>query len=98
MAAAFALTTVGASQAEESVAKRQAKQKERIAKGAKRGQLTKREANRLKRQQTRIQQAKKKAQADGKLTPAEKARLARKQDKAGGNISSARHNDQIRGN
>lgn len=75
---------------------RQARQTTRIAKGVKTGQLTKKEAADLAAQQARIQAKKKKAKADGVVTPAEKRRLDRAQDRASRNIYRKKHNGRTR--
>ena len=94
MAAGFALISASPSWAEEPVTKSQAKRQEKLTKSTKSGQLKKRQANRLKRQQQRLETAKKKAQADGKLAPAEKARLERKQNKVAGQTARIKRNDK----
>ncbi len=94
LGAAFALITGSSSWAEEPVAKQQAKQEKKVVKSAKTSQLKKRQANRQKRQQQKVETAKKKTQADGKVTPAEKARLERKQNKVAGQTARIKRNDK----
>ena len=60
------------------VTKRQLKQQGRIEQGVKSGELTGGETRRLEREQGKIQADKAKAKSDGVVTPAERAKLARR--------------------
>lgn len=71
---------------------REAKQQARIAQGAASGTLTAREAQRLEREQGRINQAEANAKADGTVTKHERRRLHRMQDAASKDIHHAKHN------
>lgn len=74
------------------VGNRQTRQQERIAQGVQSGEISKREFVSIQREQRHIQRAKKHALSDGKLTPAERIRLERKQNRASHHIYRAKHN------
>jgi hypothetical protein len=76
--------------------KRQVKQNKRIYHGAKSGQLTRREARQLHRQQRHIQRTKKRMKRDGTFSPRERRRLNRKQNRANRNIYRKKHNARRR--
>lgn len=76
--------------------KRQVNQQARIHQGVKSGELTKGEATRLEAQQVKINRDKKKAKADGVVTPRERAKLAREQNRASKNIYVKKHNKKNR--
>ncbi len=71
---------------------RQKIQQRRIWQGVRSGQLTAWEFVRLEREQRRIQAMKRRAWADGVLTPAERVRLEWRQDVASHHIYRAKHN------
>ena len=73
---------------------RQAHQQARIELGVRSGELTGREANRLERQQARINNTEQRmrAQNGGYLRPGQKARLEARQDRASANIYRKKHN------
>ncbi len=76
---------------------RQAHQRARIHDGVKNGDLLPREARRLAIEQRHIQKTKKRMRADdGKLDPAERARLDKMQDRASRHIFRAKHNGRAR--
>ncbi|PHN06857.1 hypothetical protein CRP01_10580 [Flavilitoribacter nigricans DSM 23189 = NBRC 102662] len=75
------------------VADRQVNQQKRIIKGAKDGEVSKKEAVRLERQQKRINRSKKRAKADGEVTKKERAKLHARQNKASRNIKRAKKNN-----
>lgn len=75
---------------------RQANQEKRIDSGLASGQLTKREARRLERQQNAINKAEDKAKADGVVTAKERGRLHHAQDHASRNIARQKHDRQQR--
>ena len=77
-------------------AHRQVKQNKRIFHGAKSGQLTRREARRLHREQRHIQRTKRRMKRDGVITPRERRRLNRKQNRANRHIYRAKHNRRRR--
>lgn len=73
---------------------RQAAQQRRINQGVASGELTRREAERLQREQARIRKAEDKALADGRLTRGERATIEHMQDKASAHISAEKHDRQ----
>ncbi len=74
------------------VTDRQVNQQKRILKGAKAGEVNKKEAIKLEKQQRRINRSKKRAKADGEVTKKEKAKLHARQNKASRNIKRAKNN------
>ncbi len=74
------------------VTKRQAHQQQRIKQGVKSGELTKGETARLEAQQGKIAVDKAKAKSDGVVTPGERAKLKREQNRANKNIYRKKHN------
>jgi len=74
---------------------RQVNQQARIEQGVKSGQLTLGETRRLEKQQGKIQADKLYAKSDGVVTPAERAKLHREQDRASANIYRLKHNDRV---
>ena len=71
---------------------RQHAQRKRIAVGRHDGELTRREATYLHREQRHIHMSERRAEADGKVTRREKVRLERKQDRASRHVRRAKHN------
>jgi uncharacterized protein HemX len=97
MAAAILLVGLGAGLAlagtnDPVVQQREQNQEKRIIQGEKSGALTPREAGRLEAQQTKIKQDEARMKADGKVTPAEKRKLTRKQNRASCNIERQKNN------
>ncbi len=78
------------------VDKREDIQKERIKDGVKSGELTKAETKHLVKNQRHIKRTESKAKADGVVTPAERAKLDRKQDRASKRIVKQKHDKQER--
>ena len=78
------------------VDKRQKKQKTRIVKGVKNGELTKKETKKLAKQQVNIHRIEKKAKKDGTVTLKEKARIQKAQNKASKNIRRKKNNKKSR--
>ncbi len=76
------------------VRQRQANQQERIQEGRQNGELTKKETARLEGQQAKIQHDKKVAKSDGIVTPAERKKLNREQNRASRNINRQKHDAQ----
>ena len=96
--ATAALSTGGAAYAELGwVDDRQATQRERIRDGVASGELTRKEARKLRKQQRRINRMEDRFGADGHYTWREKRRLDRALDKASKRIYRGKHNDRIRG-
>jgi len=89
--AAIAQTT-----ATPGVTKRQVRQQERIKEGVKSGELTRRETRQLERQHAKIQVDKKVAKSDGVVTPAERQKLQKEQNRANRNIYRKKHNNRTR--
>lgn len=75
---------------------RQAQQQGRINQGVASGELTRREARQLRHQQQHIAHAEARAKADGVVTPGERAKLDRMQDRASRNIHRQKHDAQHR--
>lgn len=75
---------------------REAKQSARIQEGVQSGELTKREAAKLRANQRHIKRTEARAKADGVVTPAERAQLDRKQDKASKRILREKNDKQDR--
>ena len=73
---------------------RQRNQQARIGQGVKSGQLTAGETRHLEAQQAKIQHDKKAAKADGTVTPQEKAKLTREQNRASRTIYRDKHNNR----
>jgi hypothetical protein len=73
---------------------RQERQQQRIDQGVASGELNRREANRLERQQDRIQGMEEKAKADGMVTMQERKQLNRAQNRASRNIAREKHDRQ----
>lgn len=77
---------------------RQGVQQARIAHGVKSGELTKAERRVLKREQRHIRRTKKRAAADGVVTPREKAKIDRKQRRANRHIRRQKNDLDTRPN
>ncbi len=75
---------------------RQARQRARIHDGVESGQLTRREATRLRGEQRAIGRQERRASADGVVTPRERARINRNQNRASRHINAQRHDRQQR--
>ena len=73
---------------------RQANQEQRIDQGIASGQLNEREANRLNKQQDRIDNMENKAKADGVVTKKEQARIGAAQGRASRHIAREKHDAQ----
>jgi len=71
---------------------RQKSQRIRIHEGWKCGEITRREAMMLKKQQRQIHRSEFRANADGNVSARENVKLDRMQDKAGRNIRRAKNN------
>ena len=75
---------------------REQKQSARIRLGVRWGELTAAEAARLKGQQEKIKRDEAVAKSDGKVTPAERKKLAREQQRANRTIYRKKHNARDR--
>ncbi len=78
------------------VAKKQANQHARINEGVKSGELTKKEAAALRAREAKLQRDKKIAKSDGKVTPAERAKLNREANRNSKAIHNQKHDAQHR--
>ena len=76
------------------IKERQHNQQERIRQGIKSGELTRREAVRLEEQEAKIRVNEKFAKSDGKISPAERARLEKELTKTSENIYQQKHDNQ----
>ncbi|HRH01783.1 MAG TPA: hypothetical protein PLI68_13355 [Bacteroidia bacterium] len=75
---------------------KQEQQQKKIAQGVKNGELTPAEAEKLERQQRKIQHDKRMAKADGVVTPKERAKIHHEQKRAGKHIAKEKHDPQHR--
>lgn len=75
---------------------RQANQEQRIDQGIASGELTRREARRMNRQQNVVNRAEDRAKADGVVTAQEKARLTKAQNTTSKRIYRQKHDAQER--
>lgn len=75
---------------------RQKAQKERIKEGMKSGELTKPEAQKIVRQQKAVQKMEEKAKSDGVVTPKERARLQKAQQRTSKEIARQKNDRQKR--
>jgi hypothetical protein len=94
---AMALLMTGMAYAEAEtpvIDQRQANQEQRVDQGVVSGQLNKREANRLNRQQRHINKVEGKAKADGVVTKKERARINKAQNRASHQIAREKHDVQ----
>ncbi|MFK7926347.1 MAG: hypothetical protein AB8H47_30650 [Bacteroidia bacterium] len=78
------------------VTKTQVQQQKRIKQGVQTGELTRRETLELQRQQANVQRSKRKAKADGVVTPRERVIIKSKQQRASVNIARQKHDAQDR--
>ncbi|MEL6256130.1 MAG: hypothetical protein AAFR87_29260 [Bacteroidota bacterium] len=78
------------------VGKRQVKQQVRIKQGVRSGELTRKETKALRAQQRHINRTKKRAKADGVVTPAERKVISRKQNRASKSIRRQKNDAQSR--
>ena len=79
-----------------AIDKREHNQQERIKQGIKSGELTRREAVRLEEQEAKIRVNEKFANADGKITPAERERLETELNRTSQHIYDQKHDNQDR--
>lgn len=76
---------------------REVRQHQRIARGVRRGELSRGEAMALRRGQAHVAQLRRQAMRDGHMSAAERARIARAQDRLSGRIWHLKHNGRTRG-
>ena len=93
--ASFGAFAQGAVPATPRIDQREASQQARIDAGVASGQLSRREARRLEREQAQIHAAERQAKADGIVTPRERRQLERMQEQASVNIRAALHDDEV---
>lgn len=97
MATATLLLSAGLAQAGTPVVdQRQANQDARIDQGVASGELTAREARRLRAEQRHIQRVEHRAKADGVVTAGERAHLQHEQNQADRRIRRNKHDAQDR--
>lgn len=94
VAAALALPALAQTQSTPRIDARQERQEQRIERGEKSGQLTKKEAARLEKGQARVQKMEDKAVADGKVSAKERARIEKAQDRQSKKIYREKHDKQ----
>ncbi len=87
----LAVSAAASAQSTPNIDQRQANQSARIAKGEATGQISKREAARLKAGQAKVDGMKAAAKADGKVTRAERAAIQREQNKQSRRIARQKH-------
>jgi len=92
----FLAAATWAQNATPGVANRQVNQQQRIKEGVKSGELTRREAVRLERQQACVQHQKKAAKADGVVTRKERRQIHRSQNATSRNIAVQKNDAQSR--
>ncbi len=78
------------------ITKRQLNQRARIRQGVRSGELTKGEAARLRGKERKIQAEKKIAKSDGVVTPAERHRIKKQENKTSRDIYRLKHNKRER--
>jgi len=93
-ASGFASAKNTASSKTPVIHERQHNQQNRIRQGIKSGELTRREAVRLEEQEAKIRVNEKFAKSDGKISPAERARLEKELHKTSENIYQQKHDNQ----
>jgi len=96
VAATFALVGFTMPAFADGPAARQATQEARIHQGVKSGELTRKEARKLRRQQRHIRRMRRRAHKDGKVTRRERRRIRRAQNRANRNIRRKKHNAQTK--
>ncbi|MBX7219247.1 MAG: hypothetical protein K1Y36_04820 [Blastocatellia bacterium] len=79
------------------VDKRQKNQQQRINQGVQNGELTKREARHLEKHEAKLQAKETKAKSDGVVTPEERARLQKAENRNSRKIYRRKHNNNVRG-
>ncbi len=92
--ATFAVPVFAQSVSTPRIDQREANQQQRIDQGAQSGTLTQKEAARLEKGQTHVQNMENKATADGKVTAREKARIEHAQDVQSKRIYRQKHDRQ----
>lgn len=94
-AAVLSLSTLGVTAASaDQVDRIQAQQAQQIRRGIATGQITRNEARDLNAEQRRIAELERRVESDGRVTAAERARLASAQRDAGRHIAQESHDSQ----
>ena len=93
IAGSIALPVLAQSAATE--VQRNTNQQQRIEQGLQSGALSTKEAGKLEREQTQVDQMEKNALKDGALTPAESARIQSAQNKTSKSIAAQKHDAQV---
>jgi 2-methylaconitate cis-trans-isomerase PrpF len=100
LGATLAIATAGAfaqpATATPRVDQREANQQARINQGVASGELTRHETKKLEKEQAKIHRTEAKAKADGVVTPQERERLNKMQNKASQDIKNQKHDAQTR--
>lgn len=95
--AAFVMSiSIVASAQSPYINRRERNEQRRIHQGIRSGELTRREAARLRSQQARIRVAERYAKADGRFTRRERARINHRLNRASRNIHHQKHDSQDR--
>ena len=79
-----------------SIRERQRREQARIREGVRSGQLTRREAARLEREEAQIRRETLRARADGRITPRERARIVHRENVVSRQIYRQKHDRQHR--
>ncbi len=98
IAAALALFTASLASAHTGtprVDRRQAHQRTRIVQGVRSGELTPREARRLRAGQAHVGRMERRAKSDGVVTQRERVRMERAQDRQSRRIARLKHNGRV---
>jgi len=96
VATTFAFPGYALAQSTPRIDKREENQDERIEKGVRKGELTKKEARRLEKGQEHVGNLEEKALEDGKVTKREKKRIENAQDRQSERIHNQRHDEQTK--
>ena len=94
--ATFTATVAAAQTATPRIDRREARQNARIHQGVRSGELTRGEAMRLRAGERHIDRIEDRAKADGRVTPRERARIDRAQNRESRQIWRLKHNDRTR--
>ena len=87
---------IGTSAFAGEVKEREENQQDRIAQGVESGQLTGKEAAHLEKGEAKLEKDREKALADGKMTPKEKRKLNKEENRQSKKIFNAKHNGKRR--
>ncbi len=94
--ATFTATVAAAQTATPRIDRREARQHARIHQGVRSGELTRGEAMHLRAGERHIDRIEDRAKADGRVTPRERARIGRAQNRESRQIWRMKHNDIVR--